>query len=239
MANMSLGDRMKMYYEERSQTSLDRRTPVIMRLDGKAFHTVTKHCEKPFDDKLRNCLIRATRRLLSEMQGARCAFLQSDEISILLIDYDTLTSEAWFDYNVQKLNSISSGILSVQFSIEFTTFATFDSRVFNIPGAEVNNYFVWRQKDWERNSIQMLARAHFSHKECHNKKIPDLHEMLYTKHINWTDLESYWKNGTLITKQSRVEGLRSEWIDEAAPIFTQSRDVIDNMLLPLERVSND
>lgn len=234
MAKMSLGDRIKTYYEERSQTLLDRRTPVIMRLDGKAFHTVTRGCEKPFDSRLRDCLCRATRKLLSEIQGARCAYLQSDEVSILLVDYDTLASEAWFDYNVQKLVSVSASILSVQFSINFTAFATFDCRVFNIPEAEVTNYFIWRQKDWERNSVQMLARAHFSHRECQNKSIPELHELLHTKDVNWTNLGEYWKNGTLITKRERVieEGIRTEWIEEPAPIFTQTREVIENMLLP-------
>jgi len=188
MKKDSLGDRIKNNYENRNRYYLTRRVPVIMRLDGKAFHTVTKHCAKPFDSVLSLCMLNTAKALLKEVQGAKCAYKQSDEISILIADFDKLTTEAWFDYNIQKMTSVSAGIASATFSMDFMheedKIAVFDSRVFNIPKEEVCNYFIWRQQDWIRNSVQMLARCHFSHKELHKKSNSDLHEMLHTKGVN-------------------------------------------------------
>ena len=194
----NLGDRMKKNYEDRNRTFLTRRTPVILRLDGKAFHTLTRGYDKPFDENFYQCMVETMRKVFNSIQGAKVAYYQSDEISILITDFDRLTTEAWFDYNVQKMVSISASIASVVFSKLFERYALFDSRVFNIPRSEVANYFVWRQNDWTRNSIQMLAQAHYSHKELHKKGQADMHEMLYEKGINWAHLESKWKNGTFI-----------------------------------------
>ena len=197
----SLGDRIKNNYENRYRFFLTRRTPVIMRLDGKAFHTVTKHCKKPFDDKLWQCMYGTAIELLREIQGSKCAYMQSDEISILITDFDRLETQAWFDYNVQKMCSVAASIASFEFSSWFNTKGLFDCRVFNIPRNEVNNYFVWRQNDWIRNSIQMLGQAHFSHKELQNKSQQDILLMLEEKEIDWDSLEFRWRYGTFLTKE--------------------------------------
>ena len=77
--------------------------------------------------------------------------------------------------------------------------ATFDSRTFNIPEAEVANYFLWRTQDWHRNSVSMYAQANFSHKELHKKNITAMHEMLHGIKKNWTtDLPSIVRNGTFL-----------------------------------------
>jgi tRNA(His) guanylyltransferase len=78
---------------------------------------------------------------------------------------------------------------------------TFDARAYTVPIDDVPNVFVWRQQDWERNSVQMLARAHFSHKQCHKKNVPALHEMLHEIGVNWAHLHSRLKNGTYITRE--------------------------------------
>lgn len=102
--------RMKANYEFRSKTFLTRRVPVIMRLDGKAFHTYTKGLNKPFDEGLIEDMQETAKFLCKNIQGAKCAYVQSDEISILITDYDTLLTDAWFDYNVQKMTSISASL---------------------------------------------------------------------------------------------------------------------------------
>ena len=114
--NCDIMKRMKENYESRSRTFLTRRTPVIMRLDGKAFHTYTKHLVKPFDEGLIEDMAETARFLCSEIQGAKLAYVQSDEISILITDYDKLTTSAWFDYNVQKMTSISASLASAKFN---------------------------------------------------------------------------------------------------------------------------
>lgn len=196
MKKDSLGDRMKSNYEDRQRFYLTRRTPVIMRLDGKAFHTVTKKAEKPYDGTIINAMQATALKLLQEIQGAKCAYVQSDEISILITDFDALQTEAWFDYNLNKMVSISSAIASVEFSKLFGKSVYFDSRVFNIPKEEVTNYFRWRYLDWVRNSIQMLAQSLYSQKQLHGKNTSILQDMCMDKGINWSKLDPIYKNGT-------------------------------------------
>lgn len=197
----SLGNRMKENYEDRYRFYLTRRTPVILRLDGKAFTTLTKSCDKPFDEGFISIMRETAETLVCEIQGAKIAYVQSDEISLLLTDYDTLTTEAWFDYNIQKMVSVASAIATHTFSEAFQKRGLFDCRAFNIPCSEVCNYFIWRQQDWTRNSIQMLARSLYSHKECYKKKSPDLHEMCFQKGQNWAELPFHIKNGSTYHKE--------------------------------------
>ena len=227
----SLGDRMKANYEDRYRFYLTRRTPVIIRLDGKAFHSLTRGYEKPFSQTFCSAMDTVALKLCEDIQGAKCAYVQSDEISILLTDFDKLTTSAWFDYNVQKIASVSAGMASAILTniLGDDTVAVFDSRVFNIPKEEVANYFVWRQKDWIRNSVEMLARSHFSHKELHKKCQADMHEMLHTKGVNWADLKQRYKNGKFVY---RWLGYVSSRVDV---IFTGERDVIERYLTEGER----
>lgn len=224
----SIGNRMKANYEDRYRFSLTRRTPVIMRLDGKAFHTLTRGLSKPFDAMFLDTMIATAEFLCSEIQGAKCAYVQSDEISILLTDFDTLTTDAWFDYNIQKMTSVSAGMASAYFTNHWSldeNQAIFDSRVFNIPKEEVCNYFIWRQLDWMRNSVQMLAQAHFSHKQLHGKNQPAMHEMLHGIGINWADLQERWKNGTLIIKPAQG------WESYSDVIFKEDRLSVEQFLV--------
>lgn len=114
--NCQIMQRMKKNYEGRSRTFLVRRMPVVLRLDGKAFHTYTKGLDKPFDEGLIEDMQETAKFLCSEIQGAKMAYVQSDEISILLTDYDKLTTDAWFDYNVQKMVSVSASMASAKFN---------------------------------------------------------------------------------------------------------------------------
>jgi tRNA(His) 5'-end guanylyltransferase len=212
MKNDSLGDRMKDNYETRSRTYLTRRTPVILRLDGKAFHTFTRGCNKPFDDHLHDAMTYAARALLNNIQGAKVAYTQSDEISILITDYENFETEAWYNYNIQKMCSVAAAIASVAFTMRFAALrfgecpslndvvpAHFDCRAFNLPKEEVNNYFLWRQQDWWRNSVQMAAQSVFSHKELQGVNCNSLKEMLFSeKGIDWDKYPDCWRNGTTL-----------------------------------------
>ena len=93
---VALGDRHKNYYEHRQRFYLLRRIPVIMRLDGKAFHTLTrKHCEKPFDAKFQDAMVAGAKGCLEMISGAQCAYVASDECTILIMDFDKLSTDAW------------------------------------------------------------------------------------------------------------------------------------------------
>ena len=114
-----LGDRMKESYENRSKTYLVRRMPVIIRLDGKAFHTFTKHLQKPYDEVFHNAMNSTMKYLCENIQCCKLGYTQSDEITLLLTDYDTLDTDAWFDNNVQKICSISASLATWAFNTFF------------------------------------------------------------------------------------------------------------------------
>ena len=206
-----LGIRMKEFYESVPKTRLVRRMPVAVRIDGKAFHTFTRGFNKPFDDILIKSMQETTKYLCENIQGCVLGYTQSDEITLILVDYQKLTSSAWFDYEVQKMCSISASMATMAFNRFFyeNVFqyngmasvdtsnkeypykeayakavkkgAMFDARCFNIPKEEVANLIYWRQLDATRNSIQMVGQANFSHKELQNKSCNDIQDMLMTQ----------------------------------------------------------
>lgn len=123
MANKkdSLGDRMKENYENRSKTYLTRRTPCIIRLDGKAFHSFTRGFQKPYDEIFHEAMNSTLQYLCKNIQGCKFGYTQSDEISLLLTDYDTLNTDAWFDYSVQKMCSVAASMATMIFNKSFNT----------------------------------------------------------------------------------------------------------------------
>ena len=231
MKKDSIGNRMKNNYENRYRIKLTRKMPVIIRLDGKAFHTLTKYCNKPFDNALQTIMENTALTLCSKIQGAKCAYVQSDEISLLLTDFEKLSTDAWFDYNIQKLVSVSAGIASAYFTVNYMcneNIAVFDSRAFNIPKEEVCNYFIWRQQDWIKNSIQMLSQTYYSTKQLHKKNTSDMHEMLHKKGVNWMDLDPVWKNGSFIYK------IENKLHVDNTIVFTKNREIIEQYNIPKE-----
>ena len=227
--NDELGKRMKEFYEAVPKTRLIRRTPVAIRIDGKAFHTFTRGFEKPFDEVLGRAMRETMKYLCENIQGCVLGYTQSDEITLILIDYKKLTSSAWFDYEVQKMCSIAASMATMAFNKFFdsevrkwayenqsntnvndlrNTYynailkgAMFDARVFNIPKEEVANLIYWRQLDATRNSIQMVGQANFSHKELQNKSCNVIQEMLFQERdINWNDFPTHLKRGSCCVK---------------------------------------
>ena len=119
--NDDLGTRMKTYYEEIPKTRLMRRTPVAIRIDGKAFHTFTRGFQKPFDEVLGNAMVRTMEYLCKNIQGCVFGYTQSDELTLILIDYQTLDTCAWFDYEIQKMCSIAASMATMAFNKFFET----------------------------------------------------------------------------------------------------------------------
>lgn len=219
MGKDALGDRMKDFYENRTRIKLPRRTNTIIRLDGKAFHSFTKGFEKPFDKDLTAAMNNTAKALCDEIQGAVVGYVQSDEISILLTDYKKLTTNAWFDGNIQKIVSVSASMATAYFNSyinydrpdDSRLMAFFDSRVMTIPSiTEVINYFIWRQQDAVRNSISMVAQSLYSHKELMNKNANEMQEMSFQKGVNWNDIDDGWKRGRMIIKDSIQKPIKNE-----------------------------
>lgn len=266
----SLGDRMK-EYENVSRIYLTKKLPVIMRIDGRAFHTFTRGFQRPFDKLLHEAMWSTAEALCNQISGAKMAYVQSDEISLLLTNDDNAETQPWFGNNLQKLVSISASIATLAFNKYFNGCvmawmqdpdatdeeakliyayteaimkAQFDSRAFVIPAYEVINYFIWRQQDATRNSIQLVAQSLYSQKELYKKNTSQLQEMIFQKGINWNNYPTYFKRGLCIVKkpvQCAVEitmsqdgtkeqpVIRNKFVpDYDIPIFTQQRDYIEN-----------
>jgi tRNA(His) guanylyltransferase len=245
MKKDDLGTRMKENYENRSRICLPRRSHTIIRIDGKAFHTYTRGLTRPFDDGFMEDMDFTATYLCQHIQNAKFAYVQSDEISILLMDSDKLTTDAWFDNNVQKMASVSASMATAAFNrarlsrverrekevsdIEMRKFAEFDSRVFQIPEwTEVENYFIWRQQDCVRNSISSVAQSLYSHKELNGKNTTEMQEMIFQKGTNWNDYDAKYKRGRIVIKDCYYidEAVRSRWVTVNCPIFTQDKEFI-------------
>ena len=237
----NLGDRMKAY-ENIERRYLTRRLPTLIRLDGKSFHSFARGFQKPFDMILMESMWETTKFLCENIAGCKVGYTQSDEIQLLLNDYENIGTEAWFDKNIQKMVSISASLATLAFNkvfcekvLEFEAdnktneeafkqiaiykkrihTALFDSRVFNVPKEEVCNAFIWRQQDATRNAIQMVGQANFSHKQLQKKTCNQIQEMLFQeKKINFNDFPIYQKRGACIIKEKYTKGdtQRTRWV---------------------------
>ena len=210
----TLGDRIKRY-ESVSKPLLTRRSPVMVRVDGKAFHTFTRGSEKPFDQDLIDCMVYATEMTARNMQGFELAYTQSDEATFMLWDFRTTESGAWFDYEINKIVSITASMFTAFFNSRWVELgrkkhlhAFFDARAFNVPYDDWPNVFVWRQRDWERNSVQMMARSLYSQKELHGKNNFALLQLIEAKGLDWNNLNPQNKYGTFIDQNFSHHSIR-------------------------------
>ena len=249
MDRSDLAERMK-GYEKRNRYYLQRRMPVILRLDMRAGHSFTKGFKRPFDEVFIKSMQETAKYLCENIQNCKLSYQQSDEITLLLVDYDKLNTDCFFDYRVDKLCSIAASMATMAFNKFFrdnaddylfencfnqyladyietlqnavNKGAMFDARCFNIPKEEVTNLVYWRQLDASRNSIQMVGQANFSHKELQNKSCNDIQDMLMTqKDINWNDLPTYQKRGSCCVRNKIV--IESDGVTAAAQLRDTSK----------------
>lgn len=221
----------------RARRYLPRRTYTIVRCDGRAFHTWTRGLDKPYDAGFMGCMDAAALALCEDAAGAQFAFVQSDEISLLLTDFAKQDTQAWFDGCQNKIESVSASIVTMAFNIaamgKFLTNATFDARAFVIPDrVEVENYFIDRQKDAERNSVTMLAQAYASHKQLQGKSVADRHEIIHKAGDNWAKHPVSFKHGRVIRKIDGVDcNPVSSWVvDTTTPVFTRERVYLTSLI---------
>jgi tRNA(His) guanylyltransferase len=217
--NTTIGKRMKENYEYTTRFFLPRRIPVIIRVDGRSFHTLTRKLfGKKWSEDFTNIMIEVSKKVSREIQGCDFCYCQSDEISFLLTDYKTINTECWFKYNISKIVSISAALATCEFAKHVDKDATFDSRAFSMPQDEVCNYFLWRQQDASRNSLAMSAQECYSHKQLYKKSTSDMNEMLFQKGINYNDFSTIRKRGFCIVNNE---------LDKEIPIFSKDRNYVE------------
>jgi len=181
------------------------------------------------------------------------AYFQSDEISFLVTDTDSDNTEAYFGYKTRKMNSVVASTVSVEFYASLVRLRPdmksarprFDSRFWNVEPEEVVNVFIWRQKDAERNSVQMLAHHYFSHSECNGKSVGELKEMLLLKGVDWQKLPAHLRRGAAIVRKEfndlvtftinevehKQKVTRKRWaVDWDIPYFVEDRGYIEKFL---------
>lgn len=250
-----LGDRMKQY-EAATRFVLPRRTYTVVRVDGKSFHTFLRHASKPWDQNVVWAMIETAKQLCRTLDGAVLAYTQSDEISVIMQDFENNGTQPWFGGVVQKMVSIAAATATSAFTAEYSqrtdpgdwpTPALFDARVFTIPDVvEVANYLVWRQRDCVRNSVLTLAQSVFSHREMQGKNVGVLREeLLHDKGLDWEkDVALHLRQGIQVVKENYDatpdDGdpltLRTRWTHFAASEFRADGSGILAQLLPEPRL---
>lgn len=206
--NTPLGDRMK-EYEKRTSLKLMPLCPIVARVDGRGFSRMCRDMDKPFDARMREAMIETAKKLAEETNSI-LTYHQSDEITFLWYSED-MKSQVWFDGKHSKMVSQLSALATLFFYREVlkrfpekyaNRLPSFDARVWSVPNKqEACNVFLWRESDCTRNSVQMAARANFSHSECQGKNTSQLQDMLHEIGINWNNYPVWAKRGTYIRKQ--------------------------------------
>lgn len=187
-------------YENIMKNYLDETAPVVIRLDMRAGHSFCKKFARPFDNVFSESMKAAAKQLAEQVPGCRLAYVQSDEISLVLNGMNEHGQyHILFDGAVEKLVSITASIATLGFNKAYADIiskledegvdvsvyipkvwqAQFDSRAFNLPDVEeVRNYLMWRMMDARRNSVSMIGRSVFSQKELNGKSVDEVAHML-------------------------------------------------------------
>lgn len=257
--NTALGDRMKKY-EEATRFVLPLRTFTILRIDGRSFHTYLRDAEKPFDLAFVAQMGLVTEALCQEVTGTLFAYAQSDEISLVIADFARPDTQPWFGGVVQKMASVAASVATARLNAlrpqgSAIHPALFDARVYTIPeDLEVANYFLWRQRDAVRNSMSMVAQAHFTHRELQGVNSSEMQDMLFTQHgVNWNDYPAAVKRGRVCVRETYTEDVtytdgrtneevtvaaqRTRWVMQDAPHFTANP--IDWLMMKIQGVKED
>tara|TARA_Y100000034_G_C6910429_1_gene424497 strand:+ start:12427 stop:13296 length:870 start_codon:yes stop_codon:yes gene_type:complete len=256
MKSSNLDDRMKLY-EKSLDLSLMPLSPVLARLDGKAFHTFTKGLDRPFCREFHDLMVE-TAKYLIDKTNAQCAYTQSDEITLTW--YSSLSqSLVFFGGRVAKMTSVLASMATGFFNQKMPQFlpekrnadyiALFDARVWNVPNREEGtNCFVWREQDATRNGIQMAGQAYFSHAQLQNKSCDEIQDMLWQEHnINWNDYPTCQKRGTYVQKRrvtrpfsaDEIEKLPAKHAARSNPDLQVSRKTIMILDMPvITKVTN-
>lgn len=226
----SLTDRMK-GYEDAYRYYFTKRTPLVIRLDGKSFSNWTRSLDRPFDMRLSKWMQETVKYAMQEVQTCAFAYSNSDEISLFLRDWDKLNTDAWFGGNLQKIVSVTSSIVTAKFNDVVKTnmsnakLAHFDARAYILPKDEVVNYFIYRQHEGIRNSVQMLAQSLFSAKDIRGINNATLKQMIIDQYPDqsWDNLDPVFRYGFALRKDE-------DEVTTNIPLFKDDRQYIEELV---------
>lgn len=246
MSTDNLGTRMKKY-EAVADAVLMSRVPVAIRVDGKSFSNLTKQLglNKPYDSTFRNLMDGVMLAMCKEIQGCVLGYAQSDEISLIIRNDQSVDSQPYFGNRIQKIASVAAGMASAIFTRDLlrrlmetrtADYGVFDARVYTLPDlTEAGNYLVWRQFDCTRNSISSAAYYKIAaekgrktaRKMMFGLKSKELQELMFQEvGANWNSFPARFKRGTVAFREpveiTTVNGTttRTRWRTRVAPIIS-------------------
>jgi tRNA(His) 5'-end guanylyltransferase len=224
-----LGDRMKEYEGAEAGRRLMPLLPALARIDGRSFSTYTRDLARPFDPRLSRLMIETARHLLQEA-NARLAYVQSDEITLVLAAHDH-ASQIYFDGRIQKMVSQLAAQATVAFNSLLArhlpekahgygegTLPTFDCRVWNVPTeTEAANAVLWREQDATRNSVESAARVLYSQAELHGKNVEVMRQMMLDKGVDWGTYPAFFQRGTYLQRRTVLRPFTAAEIEQLPP----------------------
>lgn len=215
-----LGNACKFHEGLEADRAAIRGLPLLVRLDGRAFHTLTRGLQRPFDPMFVRCMHAATAALVEDLHPV-IAYTQSDEITLL---FHAAKEDQTFPFSgrYQKLASVGASIATGAFNCAWMEaglrrpragFATFDARAWEVPScSDARNVFLWREADATKNSVQMQARAHFSHKALIGKSVREMRVMLGEVGAPWEALPTAYRHGVYFRRVTvEAELTEAEW----------------------------
>lgn len=246
----ALGDRQKAFEAREAGRKLMPGLPVLVRLDGRSFHTFTRGLERPYDARLSHALIE-TAKYLVDKANASIGYCQSDEISLAFPSMDPSVSMI-FDGRTQKLTSVLAAMatakLNQQIALHIPEKAhllpVMDARAWAVSNLDLAaEHFVWREMDATRNSLTMAAHSFYSQKELHKVGFTQKHDMLHAKGVNWNDYPAMFKRGTYVRRENVLKDLTpatlariSEKHRPTGPVMRSELRELD--MPPITRVAN-
>ena len=208
----TIGDRQKLYEGMEANRKVLPGLPVLVRLDGRAFHTFCRGLTRPYDERISRAMIEAAKYLLEELH-ASVAYTQSDEISLVFPNTDPSTPML-FDGRLHKLVSVPATLATAKFNQAVLAsipekarlLPVFDGRAWAVSNLDfAAEHFIWREMDATRNSLNMAAQSFYSHKALHGVSSARKHEMLRDKGVNWNDYPAFFKRGTYLRRETVVK----------------------------------
>ena len=221
-----------LYYRGLTDYRLQGNNDIIVMLDGKNFSTLIKNnFKKPFDDDFINMMNKTAKFLCNNVQGVKFAYVQSDEISLLITDYDTPDTDTPFGGRLCKLQSILAALATSEFNRWFIRnkifnkdnwsgigfadldqelcdmkMAQFDCKAWTVPNQnDAYAWFLYRQLDCIKNSKQQTAQTYLPHKDLLNHSADEQIEMLFNrKGINWNTFIPDYRLGRFVYKVETV-----------------------------------
>lgn len=231
----ALGNRMKKYEKPSTDRIAFKGQPLIVRLDGKSFHTFTKGLVRPYDVRLTNLMIQTMNELINRF-GANVGYTQSDEITLVWLSEPELPSELPFGGRFQKFESVLAGFASAYFTKHLPqtipshkdNVVVFDCRAFVVPNVqEAYHAVLWRQNDCTKNAISMAAHALFSHKELQGVSGPQMQEMMFSRcGVNFNDFPPFFKRGTFGKRVTEERLMTEDELNRIPPNHRPSEPVL-------------